>query len=88
MSQDTVDYVKRLALREDGHVKPQSALDDLLRRWTRATVTDRRERNLAIHLSAQRDAPLPEIPGVVNLADERPARRPTRSFRPTSWATR
>ncbi|BDZ42462.1 integrase/transposase [Paraoerskovia sediminicola] len=86
MSQDSVDYVKRLALREDRHVEPQSALDDLLRRWARDAVTDRRERNLAIRLSAQRDAPLPEeptaaekvaaLPSVVNLADERSARRP------------
>ncbi len=86
MSQDAVDYVKRLALREDRHVEPQSALDDLLRRWSRDAVTDRRERNLAIRLSAQRDAPLPEeptpaekvaaLPSVVNLADERSARRP------------
>lgn len=86
MSQDAIDYVKRLALREDRHVEPQSALDDLLRRWARDAVTDRRERNLAIRLSAQRDAPLPEeptaaekvaaLPSVVNLADERSARRP------------
>ena len=85
MSQDAVDHVKRVALREDRHVEPQSALDDFLRLWARDAVTDRRERNLAIRLSAQRDAPLPEeptaaekvaaLPSVVNLADEQSARR-------------
>ncbi|SDS09749.1 Integrase core domain-containing protein [Paraoerskovia marina] len=85
MSQDAVEYVKRLALREDRHVEPQSALDDLLQRWERDAVTDRRDRNLAIRLSAQRGEPLPTeptasekvaaLPRVVSLAGERSARR-------------
>lgn len=85
MSQDAVDYVKRLAVREDRHVDPQSALDELMRRWSRNAVTDRRERNLAIRLSAQRgdvppDVPSAEeqvtaLPSVVDLAGKRAARR-------------
>lgn len=87
MSQDAVDYVKRLAVREDRHVDPQSALDDLMRRWSRNAVTDRRDRNLAIRLSAQRGDPLAgtpsaaeqvtSLPSVVNLSDARSARRRT-----------
>lgn len=86
-SRDAAEYTKRLALREDRHVDAQAALDDLLRRWSRGDVTERRERNLAVRMSAQRTAPVEQdsapadeaqvmaLPSVVDLGERRSARR-------------
>lgn len=53
-SRDAADHVKRICLRENRHVDPQTALHELLAQWSRGEVTTRRDRNLARRLSAQR----------------------------------
>lgn len=90
MSRDAMDYVKRLATETDRHVDAEAAIEDLLRRWSRGDVVERRERNLALRLSSQRTAPLApeplaveevaELPTVVDLAERR-TRRPSEPLR-------
>lgn len=90
MSRDAMDYVKRVATKQDRHVDAEAAVQELLRRWSRGDVIERRERNLAMRLSSQRTEPLPpepaaveevaELPTVIDLAERR-TRRSSADFR-------
>ena len=85
-SKDAADYTRRLSIRENRHVDPQQAVEDLLVRWTREEVMGRRERNLAIRLASmpssfELDSDVnPEerasLPGVVDLLSRRQDHRP------------
>jgi putative transposase len=52
-SKDAADYTRRASQRLNRHIDPQQAVEDLLQRWSREEVTDRRERVLAVRLSTQ-----------------------------------
>ena len=85
-SKDAADYTRRLSIRENRHVDPQQAVEDLLVRSTREEVMGRRERNLAIRLASmpssfELDSDVnPEerasLPGVVDLLSRRQDHRP------------
>ena len=51
---DAVDYAKRVSVRENRHLDPHRAVQDLLIAWSRDEVETRRDRSLARRLSAQR----------------------------------
>jgi transposase InsO family protein len=78
-SADAADYTRRASLHTDRHVDPSQALEDLLARWSRQQVTDRRERNLAIRLATQKTVEAPDaspadqasLPGVIDLVARR-----------------
>lgn len=82
-SADAAAYVRALGVKTHRHVDPQQAVQDLLTDWTAGEVTTRRDRNLAIRLSAQRAAGQGEavdaadaretasVPGVVDLLARR-----------------
>jgi hypothetical protein len=80
-SADAARYVRRLAAQTNRHVDPQQAVQDLLVDWSQGEVVSRRDRNLALRLSAQRpDATDPAdddarstaaVPGVVDLLARR-----------------
>ncbi|MFB7270757.1 integrase [Streptomyces sp. NPDC056244] len=55
-SGEAAAYARRLAAREGRHIDASQALSDLLARWDQGMVTDRRERRMAVRLSAERDA--------------------------------
>jgi hypothetical protein len=55
-SADAAAYVRAIGARTHRHVDPQQAVQDLLADWTAGEVATRRDRNLAIRLSAQRAA--------------------------------
>ncbi|MFB7013544.1 MULTISPECIES: helix-turn-helix domain-containing protein [unclassified Streptomyces] len=62
-SGEAAGYARRLAAREGRHIDASQALADLLTRWNQGMVTDRRERRMAVRLSAERDAlSLPMLP--------------------------
>lgn len=62
-SGEAAAYARRLAAREGRHVESSQALADLLARWDQGMVTDRRERRIAVRLSAERGAlSLPVLP--------------------------
>ncbi|GAA1436009.1 helix-turn-helix domain-containing protein [Microlunatus lacustris] len=83
-SADAARYVRALAARENRHVDPQQAVQDLLADWARGEVTTRRDRNLALRLATQRaaagdgadaqaaqDRDTASTPGVVDLLARR-----------------
>jgi len=53
-SADAAAYVRALGATTHRHVDPQQAVQDLLTDWAAGEVSTRRDRNLAIRLSAQR----------------------------------
>lgn len=53
-SKDAADYVKAVARREQRHVDPHAAVEDLLRTWETEERMSRRDRAVARRLSAQR----------------------------------
>jgi transposase InsO family protein len=55
-SAEAAAYARRLAARQGRHVGASQALAQLLARWDRGMVTDRRERRMAVRLSAERGA--------------------------------
>lgn len=60
-SLDAAQYVRRLAVAQHRLPNPAKALAELLSRWDKGMVTDRRERRMALRLSAERAAlPLPD----------------------------
>ncbi|MEU9737522.1 helix-turn-helix domain-containing protein [Streptomyces sp. NPDC048002] len=62
-SGEAAAYARRLAARQGRHVDAAQALADLLARWDQGMVTDRRERRMAVRLSAERSAlALPALP--------------------------
>ncbi|MFC8869383.1 hypothetical protein ACFUAC_17270 [Streptomyces sp. NPDC057148] len=62
-SGEAAAYARRLAAREGRHIDASQALSDLLARWDQGMVTDRRERRMAVRLSAERGAlSLPVLP--------------------------
>ncbi|MFF2378653.1 integrase [Streptomyces xiamenensis] len=66
-------YARRLAMRQGRHINAAEALSDLLTRWDTGMVTDRRERRMAVRLSAERTAlalpALPEQPDALTGSD-------------------
>ena len=85
-SADAADYTRRVSVREQRHVDPQQAVEDLLTRWSREEVLGRRERNLAIRLASMADARSQDpniepsesasVPGVIDLLSRRPKNTP------------
>jgi len=84
-SKDAADYTRRASQRLNRHVDPQQAVEDLLQRWSREEVTDRRERVLAVRLSTQsavesalepRDRA--SEPGLIDLVASRASRTGTK----------
>jgi transposase InsO family protein len=78
-SGEAARYAHQLAVRQDRWPDPGKALDELLARWDQGMVTGRRERRMAVRLSAERAAlPVPAgedpaaavalLPGVAALA--------------------
>ncbi|WP_326657778.1 helix-turn-helix domain-containing protein [Streptomyces sp. NBC_00385] len=62
-SAEAATYARRLAARQGRHIDAAQALSDLLARWDTGMVTDRRERRMAVRLSAERTAlALPALP--------------------------
>jgi transposase InsO family protein len=67
-SAEAARYARRLAATESRHPDSEKALSQLLARWDKGMVTDRRERRMAARLAAERAAlPLPD-PGRPDLA--------------------
>lgn len=63
-SGEAAAYARRLAARAGRHAGASQALAQLLARWDQGMVTDRRERRMAVRLSAERNAlVLPTEPG-------------------------
>ncbi|MFC5665955.1 helix-turn-helix domain-containing protein [Kitasatospora misakiensis] len=59
-SAEAAAYARRLATGRGRHVDPAQALSELLDRWQQGQVADRRERRMALRISAERPAvPLP-----------------------------
>ncbi|MBE1515194.1 DDE-type integrase/transposase/recombinase [Nesterenkonia halotolerans] len=46
-SAEAADYTRRLTLKTDRHINPDVALQDLMQRYSKGAVTDKREKNLA-----------------------------------------
>ena len=46
-SAEAADYTRRLSRKTDRHINPDTALQDLIQRYSKGAVTDRREKNLA-----------------------------------------
>jgi transposase InsO family protein len=78
-SAEAAGYARRLATSQDRWPDPQRALAQLLERWDKGMVADRRERRMALRLGAEYAAvPLPDdpttevaaLPSVVALAGE------------------
>jgi len=63
---EAAQHARRLPLRRDRFTDPVAALSDLLARWDKGMVADRRERRMAVRLSAERAA----LPGAVDPADQ------------------
>ncbi|MET7810526.1 Mu transposase C-terminal domain-containing protein [Streptomyces sp. NPDC005395] len=62
-SAEAAAYARRLAARTGRHIDASEALGELLARWDQGLVTDRRERRMAVRLSAERAAlSLPTLP--------------------------
>lgn len=61
-SAEAAAYARRLAATADRHIDPESALSQLLERWDKGAVTDRRERRMALRLSADRQTVTPPAP--------------------------
>ncbi|GAB3495015.1 helix-turn-helix domain-containing protein [Flexivirga lutea] len=55
-SAEAADFTRRLSVQQQRFVDPDEALGALLADWAHGEVTERRDRNLAIRLSAQRAA--------------------------------
>lgn len=53
-SRDAAEYTKKIALRENRHIDPRQAINDLLSSWSQQTVESRRDKALARRLSAAR----------------------------------
>ena len=81
-SADAAAYVRAIGVKTHRHVDPQQAVQDLLADWATGEVATRRDRNLAIRLSAQRtaggdDATVTDeretasVPGVLDLLARR-----------------
>lgn len=74
-SKDAADFTRALSVSEQRHVDPQQAVDDLLVRWSKEEVIGRRERTLALRLTAQATTKGDEftaterasLPGVIDL---------------------
>ncbi|MER6633239.1 Mu transposase C-terminal domain-containing protein [Streptomyces sp. NPDC000987] len=62
-SAEAAAYARRLAARTGRHIDASEALGELLARWDQGLVMDRRERRMAVRLSAERAAlSLPTLP--------------------------
>ncbi len=59
-SSEAAAYARQLATRQGRHVDPDEALTELLSRWEEGAVSGRRERRMALRISAERPA-LPQI---------------------------
>lgn len=87
-SKDGVEHAKRLAEASGRGLDPTAAVMELLVRWEKGDVVERRERNLARRLAARRDHALTAdehaaaatsaalaVPGVIDMAMARASRR-------------
>ncbi|MFF4427049.1 helix-turn-helix domain-containing protein [Streptomyces sp. NPDC001549] len=82
-SGEAAAYARRLAARQGRHIDASQALANLLARWDQGMVTDRRERRMAVRLSAERaalalpalpdDQAGPALPAALRLVPELPA---------------
>ncbi|HEY5855131.1 MAG TPA: integrase [Aldersonia sp.] len=71
-SKDAVEYAKRVAVRENRHLDPHRAVQDLLLGWSRDDVAARRDRSLARRLSAARPtAELGQTPPATEAGTDR-----------------
>lgn len=87
-SAEAADYTRRLSLKTNRHVNPEIALQDLMQRYSKGAVTNRREKNLARRsaaaLTSKPDAagptqpvePEPDVIDLVAHLDQRRARPP------------
>jgi hypothetical protein len=66
---EAAQYARRLSLRRDRFSDQADLLTGLLARWDKGMVTDRRERRMALRLSAERSA-LPTLGDPVGDADD------------------
>ena len=73
-SADAAAYVRALGAKTHRHVDPQQAVQDLLADWAAGEVAARRDRNLAIRLSAQRAAGGDDATMSPTLVRRRPSR--------------
>jgi putative transposase len=53
-SADAAEYVRQVSIQKNRHVDPEQAIEELLSDFAEGELTDRRARNLAIRISAQR----------------------------------
>jgi transposase InsO family protein len=73
-SAEAASYARRLAVAQNRWPDPAQALAELLGRWDKGMVTDRRERRMALRLGAERvalplpDEPVDEVPALPGLA--------------------
>lgn len=85
-SEVAAEYTKLVALRQNRHVDPKQAVNDLLTAWSRDKVTTRRDKAVARRLAAQAEITAAELearqlptvedlPGVINLDAEREKRQ-------------
>jgi putative transposase len=54
LSADAADYARELSTKKNRHVDPEQAVEELLSDFAQGQLNDRRSRNLAIRISAQR----------------------------------
>lgn len=57
-SREAVEYAKRVAMRSDQNIDVRAALERLLDDWRRDSLDSRRDKNLALRLSAARSGPV------------------------------
>ncbi|MDO5740615.1 MAG: helix-turn-helix domain-containing protein [Ornithinimicrobium sp.] len=62
-SRDAAEYTKKLALRENRHVDPLTAVQDLLGAWSKQEVTTRRDKAMALKLASTRSHDVGGLPG-------------------------
>ncbi|MCW1804141.1 DDE-type integrase/transposase/recombinase [Brachybacterium squillarum] len=80
LSSEAAAYTRKLSRQSDRHVDAGAALDDLLERYSKGTVTSRREKNLARRLAAQpakahAASTARDVPSVIDLATHLERRR-------------
>ncbi|GAA3684778.1 winged helix-turn helix protein [Yimella lutea] len=82
-SHEAAEYTKQLALRDNRHVDPLTAVTDLLLAWSQDEVSTRREKSLALRLSSSRPTNPPpaaqttnaSVPAIIDLLSAREQRQ-------------
>ncbi|MGP5128015.1 transposase [Brachybacterium tyrofermentans] len=80
LSAEAAAYTRKLSQQTNRHVDAKAALDDLLDRYSKGTVTSRREKNLARRLATQpakdnAETAAGDVPAVIDLAAHLKRRR-------------